>query len=99
MLRVRISHPAESDLGGIIDYLAERNPSAAQKFIGQFLERCDLLALNPLLGETCQSTMGEWRMISLQSSYIIFYSVEPDRIEIARVIHGARDWQAMVMPP
>ena len=99
MLPVRLSVPAEIDLREIAEYIAERNEAAADRFLMQFADRCDLLSTSPFLGEVCPSNLDGLRMISLQASYVIFYSVEPDRINIARIVHGARDWPSILSSP
>jgi|GEM_PF-3518446 plasmid stabilization system protein ParE len=49
-----LSDEAVLDLTGIIDYIAERNVTAALKMLGKIEETCQMLAENPGLGETRQ---------------------------------------------
>lgn len=33
-----------------------------------------------------------------QASYLIFYRIEDDRVVIIRILHGARDYEALLFP-
>ncbi|XZE19388.1 type II toxin-antitoxin system RelE/ParE family toxin [Pirellulaceae bacterium SH449] len=53
-----LSNKTESDVTGIIDYIAHRNVMAAIKMLGRIEETCQMLAENPGLGEIRQGFWG-----------------------------------------
>lgn len=83
-------------------YLAEDSGvEATEKFplcAGQSFED---LAQSPLMGtpvEVRRSDLAgfrKWRVRNYED-FLIFYDPLPDRLEIVRVIHGARDWAAIL---
>lgn len=94
-MNVRFSNLAEEDLDGILRWIAEDNPARALSFVGEMAGRCALLAEYPL-------RFPEVRRVGLRSirklahkGYLIFYKVDSRGVEIARVVHGSRDWAAM----
>jgi toxin ParE1/3/4 len=90
MNRFRIDHQAQADLEEIFDYIARNNCSAASRLMLQFKERFRLLAGHPLMGQSrpelapnlCSFTLG---------NYVIYYRPMKRGIEVARVLHAARD--------
>ena len=95
MSAFRLSHRAERDLDDIATYIADRNPSAAiqevERLSGKFL----LLAGQPLLGEVRNDLPGCPRALSA-GNYLILYRPVADGIEVARMVHAARDISAIV---
>lgn len=70
------------------------NPQAAQAFLEAAYDSFEFLARNPSLGCT-RSDLGfpevrSWRIAGFRR-YLIFYREFPDRVQIWRVLHGARD--------
>ncbi len=49
--RVEIDPAAQSDLDAIYDYLASRNPAAADRYIREITDRCYFYADSPLIGQ------------------------------------------------
>jgi toxin ParE1/3/4 len=94
-----MSHPvftdeAIADLNDIHDYIAQHSPTAAARVIGEINERCDLLADNPMMGRSRPEFGRDVRSFP-SGAYIIFYRPAEDSVEILRVIHGARNIEAM----
>lgn len=52
MSQVRFSVAAESDLLNVVDFIAQKNPRAAEDRLSVIRERCQLLADHPLTGES-----------------------------------------------
>jgi toxin ParE1/3/4 len=95
MSRCRFSSTARRDLQGIHDYIAVDDPAAALRWIDRIEETCRLLGENPQIGESCDELSAGLRMIS-EGNYIIFFRPAVDGAEIARIIHGARDWRRLL---
>ena len=90
MIRYGLTPAAANDLAAIIDYIAERNPSAAGRVLDAFVEAFDRLADHPKLGHhRADLTDLPVRFWSVRD-YLIVYRGE-SIIEILRVLHGRRD--------
>jgi len=86
---------AEADLAGILDYLDERNPFAAERLAAEIDERCTLLAEFPEVGRTREEISPGLRSILVQR-YVLFYRVTPVGVEVLRILHGARDLEGLL---
>jgi toxin ParE1/3/4 len=91
----RLSSIAESDIASIAEYIAADNLNAAIRTIDRFTEAFELLATQPSLGEICRGRLQRVRRFSV-GSYLIFYRMSDNEILIARVLHGARDWEGLI---
>jgi toxin ParE1/3/4 len=84
------------ELADIIDYLAERSPSAAGRFVTAVEQACTLLSEMPLLGSPWLARRPElaglrtWRPGRFKN-YVVFYRPIADGIEVLHITHGARD--------
>ena len=87
---VRRTALAEDDLVGIWIYIAHDNPDAADRLLDEIDNKCSLLAENPQLGRVRPDIAPELRHFPV-ASYLILYRLVPDGIEVARVVHGARN--------
>lgn len=81
---------AESDLIDIWVSIALENRSAADDLLNEFERRFDQLAAFPESGPFRPDIANEVRAPTCRN-YLILYRLMPDRIEIVRVVHGARD--------
>jgi len=97
MSEFRLTRLAERDLEEIADYIADRNPSAAVRQIETLLEKFTFLAANPLVGELRPDLPKRPRTFSA-GRYVIVYRPVAKGIEVARVVHGARDLAAVLRP-
>ena len=85
-----VTELARSDLDKIWDYIARHNPTAADRLMDQIETQCQRLAAAPQLGRQrphYAAGLCSYRV----RKYLIFYFVTATGIEIARVLHGARD--------
>ena len=97
-LRVRISGRARLDLGEAWDYIFANNLAAADEIIGRILAACQSFASTPDIGRL-RVDIGEGIRGLPIKNYLIFYRVFPDRVEILRILHGARDIQSLSEDP
>lgn len=98
-LKVIVAPRAQSDLEAIGDYIAAGNPARAESFIEELIGRCLTLSEQPErfpLAERLAQT-GVRKMV--HGNYLIFYRVYPDRVTIARILHGATDYEARFPAP
>ena len=89
-LAVCRSPRARDDLLDIWLYIAERDPSAADRVLSEIEKVCGLLATHPLIGRERPEILPGIRSLAVMS-WIVFYQASDDSVEIARVLHGARD--------
>ena len=94
--RVEFSPDAIADLESIGDYIAEHDPAAALRFLDRLRHRCRSLSEFPLRGRR----YGERFRVVGEGDYLIFYRVEETRdggvVVISIIIHGARDFEALL---
>jgi toxin ParE1/3/4 len=94
MSRYRLTEQARQDLDDIWLYIAEDDPATADHFLDSLYEKFVLLAEQPLLGRLRPELAPNLRSFPV-GNYVIFYRPTQDGIEVARVLHGARDIDAM----
>ena len=90
MKRAYITELAESDLAKIWLYIARDNPEAADQFIDRLRVECGRLATAPHRGRLRPEFAIDLRSYRV-GNYFIFYFPTKTGIEVARVLHGARD--------
>jgi toxin ParE1/3/4 len=85
---------AAADLAEIKRYIAHDKPLAAARLIRSLRHRInETIAHFPDIGQPCDKLSAGLRRFSV-GNYLIFYRVT-DRVEIARIFHGARDIEAL----
>ena len=82
------------DLQTAARYIRRDNLQAAHAFLKAAYDSFEFLTRNPSIGRS-RSDLGfpevrSWRITRFRR-YLIFYRELPDRIQIWRVLHGARD--------
>jgi toxin ParE1/3/4 len=92
-MKVFVSDQADADLRQIYRYLAERNAAAAESLIREIDRKFENLSHFPFIGRE-RSTLSAGIRSVVTHPYVVFYTVEPDRIIIVRVLHGSRDIDA-----
>lgn len=81
---------AVRDLAAITDYIAADNLSAALAFYDEVDHLLTTIAQYPEMGEAVDDLSHGLRRATL-GNYLLFYCTVADRIELIRVLHGARD--------
>ena len=96
--RYRLSPAAVEDMEAIIDYLRERNPVAAVRFVEAAQATFEHVAFVPNACPTVRTAKPalanmRWRPLTgAFNRYVVFYRVaDDDRVDVARVLHSARD--------
>ncbi|MGX8008849.1 type II toxin-antitoxin system RelE/ParE family toxin [Mesorhizobium sp. ORM8.1] len=93
-MAVTFSPAAARDVEEIGDYIHGENPAAARRFVTALRGRCDRITDAPRGGAPRYSLFPDLRSIPFQH-YVIFYVAEGDEVRIERVLHGARDIDAI----
>lgn len=91
-MRVEIAQAAQRDLDQIEAHIAEKNPDAASRMHARLSKACLTLARMPRRYVWDERIRLHRRSVG---AYLIFYRAT-ERVEIVRVIHGARDWLALL---
>lgn len=90
MKRYRLDRDAAIDLKAIHKHIASDNPSAANRFIAELKQKFHLIGSQPLIGQARNDLSAALRSFSV-GNYVILYRPTPRGIEVARVLHAARD--------
>lgn len=89
-MKLKLTPVARDDLEGIWEYIAAENPQAATRIAQALMQKCRLLAENPLLGRQRDELASGLRSFPVRS-YVIFYRIAATHLEIIRILHAARD--------
>ena len=90
MPRVIRSPEAQSDVDEIAHYIARDNLDAALRFLDTDDEKFKLLGKFPGAG-TARDEIGAGLRSFPVGNYVIFYRTARGGVEVARVLHGARN--------
>jgi toxin ParE1/3/4 len=90
MSQLLVTESAQADLDQIWLFIARDDPGAATQFLNHLINRCRSYANQPLLGERRPEIGSDVRSFSV-GRYVVFYLPLAEGIQVARVIHGARD--------
>jgi toxin ParE1/3/4 len=98
----RVSRKPEvrRDLVGLADYISRDNLDAALRFLDAAERTFNFLAANNQSGQQCgfqQPEIAGLRVWPIEGfrNYLVFYRPTDDGVEILRVLHGARDIEAL----
>ena len=94
MSRCIIAPSAKRDLRDINRYLIGFSSTAARRFREKFKQRCKRLADFPEMGQSRDELQPGLRSWSVEN-YLIFYRPIANGVEIARVVSGYRDLEAI----
>ena len=90
MMEVVFSERARRDIAEIYEVIAAKNPVAALRVERLIRANCDRLGQFPMSAfKTDEPNL--YRLPLVRYPYAIYYRVDPslDRVEVARIIHGA----------
>lgn len=94
MARVLRRPQAAEDIAEIWDYIADDSLAAADRFVDQLDEQFGLLATQPQIGRARGELAPDVRSFPF-GRYVIFYLPLADGIEVVRILHSARDIDAV----
>ena len=97
MPRVTRRPLAEADIFEIWDYIADDSLAAADRWVDRLDEQFRLLAAQPLMGRARDQLAPGVRSFPF-GRYVVFYVPLDDGIDVVRVLHGARDIDAVFNP-
>ncbi|HWE79131.1 MAG TPA: type II toxin-antitoxin system RelE/ParE family toxin [Pseudolabrys sp.] len=90
-MKLRFSLRATADIAEIADYLAARNPTAAQRVRASIFDSLKLVVLFPQLGRR-QATEGVRKLVTRRYRYLVYYTIDEtaDEIIILGIRHPSR---------
>ena len=95
-MKVRISRRASADLEEIADWIALDNPVHADSFVNELLERALSLDRHPRRFPKVGTIRGEPVYKLGWHDYVVLYRFSSGGVEIARIVHGKRDWAGKI---
>ncbi len=88
---------AEADILEIWDYIADDNPAAADRWVDQLDGQFRMLATQPKMGRARDELVPGVRSFPF-GRYVVFYVPIDKGIDVVRLLHGARDIDAVFQP-
>jgi len=98
VLAIVLTPRANADLGEIWMFIAADNPAQADDFIDLIDEKFQNLSRQPGLGRRREELVAGLRSFPV-GRYVIFYLQVQDCLQIVRILHGARDLDAVFADP
>jgi toxin ParE1/3/4 len=95
---VHLTAEAERDLEQFGDWISRDNPARAVTFIEEIERACLDLAQSPERFPLVRRYEDQRVRYRAKGNYLIFYRVEPAKIVILHVLHGAMDYAALLFP-
>lgn len=82
---------ADADLEALAEYIAADSPEMAGRVLDRIVAEIERVAANPGIGRRRSNVKGRDFRVWGAFSYLIAYRKKDSRIEIVRVVHGARN--------
>jgi len=87
-----LSAEALADLQEIWVYIAQDNPTAADKVEADIYQACELLAKNPRLGHQRSDLTNEAVLFwPVRGHYLVIYQRSAEPLKVVRILHAGRD--------
>lgn len=90
-MRIHWDSRAVDDLRDILDYIDERNPTAAHKTYQLISRSVSQLATHPFIGRVGRVPQTR-EMIVNGTPYLVAYGLDGDSVTVIAVLHAARRW-------
>jgi plasmid stabilization system protein ParE len=87
---------AAQDLEAIWEFVAQDNSAAADRVLKALENAMRKLARNPGMGHRREDLADRCHRFLLVYSYLVVYRVETEPLQVLRVLHAARDVQALL---
>jgi addiction module RelE/StbE family toxin len=97
-MKVVFASEAKADLLEIGDYIARDNPARARSFLSELKSAAKGLARFPKRYPPLPRHANSGLRCRVYGSYHIVYQVESRQVNIVRILHAARDYEALLFP-
>ena len=95
-MRVVITDAARADLIEIGEFIRPHNPKRAESFVDELLDRCEALADMPRAFPLVPRYEHYGIRRYAYRDYLIFYRALENLVEVIHILHGARDYEALL---
>jgi len=95
-MRVRLASEARKDLIAIGDHIARDSPLRASTFVRELVRACAEVSSTPLAYPIVRRYESRGIRRRVYGNYQIFYRVNGEQVFVIRVLHGARDYEALL---
>jgi len=95
---VVLTAEAETDLESLAEYISRDSVTAALNGVHDLRERCLALADAPRGYPLVPRYEHQGIRRRPFGSYLIFYRVGTEVVEVAHILHGARDYEPLLFP-
>ena len=90
MKTIVLRRSADRDLDDIYDWIAADDPVAAERHVRRIVAAAKRLAAFSESGRA-RPEIGEGARSLVVGRYLVLYRIERERVEIVRIVHGARE--------
>lgn len=90
MREIKWRQIALNDLLGIVNYIADDNPDAAQLLHDEVKLKVLALAENPFMYRTGRAP--DTREMAVRKHYVVVYGFDDKKVYVLRVLHTAQLW-------
>ncbi len=97
-MKVVITAAARGDILEIGRYIARDNPGRARTFVHELLDKARRIGERPCFRPFIPRYADRGVRRRVHGAYLIFYRVEDDHLSILHILHGARDYEALLFP-
>lgn len=97
-MKVVVAAAARADILGIGRYIARDNPERARSFVDELLEKARRIGERPEAWPLVPRYSDRGVRRRVHGAYLIFYRIEAERVVVLHVLHGARDYEALLFP-
>lgn len=95
-MRVVLADSASADLDDIEDWIGADDWNRADSFRDTLRDKCATLASNPRRYPIVARVGADTLRKLGYRDYLIFYRMLENRVEVVRIVHGKRDWVALL---
>ncbi len=96
-MKLQLSPAAQDDLEAIGDFIAQDSPANAVRFVMALRAQCQRLVKTPM-AYVARPELGDGLRSCAHGRYVIFFRPAADMVRIERILHSARDVQAILNP-
>ena len=97
-MKLTVSAEATKDLESISDWISKDNPVRARSFVRELLQSCSKILEYPHGHPIVGRFKADQVRRKVFGSYLIFYMIIEQTVEITHIMHGSRDYEAVIFP-
>ena len=95
-MKVILTPEARGDIKAVVRWIGIDNLERAESFSSELIGACKALARHPRRFPVARITNGHEVRKRVHDRYVILYRLLEREVEILRIVHGARDWAALL---